>query len=85
MADGNPRLVSALCPVTRDHCLRSQGGLFFRNYYEFEACILYLLEHPDQARLMGENGRQYVENNYTWKKVLDRLEEGLEKCLKCLK
>ncbi|MEA1929041.1 MAG: glycosyltransferase family 4 protein [Candidatus Auribacterota bacterium] len=77
-----PALVSGLCPVTRDHCLRSQGGLFFRNYYEFEECILYLLKNPDQAKLMGENGRKYVKNNYTWKNVLDRLEEGIENCLK---
>ncbi len=80
-----PALVSALCPVTRDHCLRSQGGLFFRNYYEFEECILFLLKHPDQAKLMGENGRQYVKDNYTWDRVLDSLEEGVKKCLKCLK
>ncbi|HDL64544.1 MAG TPA: glycosyltransferase, partial [Proteobacteria bacterium] len=74
---GRPALVSASCPVTRDHCLRSQGGLFFRNYYEFEESILYLLEHPDQAKLMGANGRQYVKENYAWEKVLDRLEEAI--------
>lgn len=74
-----PALVNAQCPVTRYHCLQSQGGIFFRDYYEFEECILYLLNHPEQAKLMGENGRQYVENNFTWEKVLDRLEGGINK------
>ncbi len=31
---------------------------------------------------MGENGKRYVEENYAWSKVLDRLEDGLEACIK---
>jgi len=79
---GKPALVNAFCPVTRDHCLRSQGGLYFRDYYEFEECLLYFLDHPDRTNLMGENGRRYVEKNFTWEEVLDRLEEGINKMTK---
>ena len=78
---GKPALVNAFCPVTVDHCRRSQGGLYFRDYYEFEECLLFLLDHPDRGALLGENGRRYVEYNYSWNRILDELEDGLEACL----
>ncbi|MFH1039033.1 MAG: glycosyltransferase family 4 protein [PVC group bacterium] len=78
--EGKPALVNDFCPVTRDHCLRSGGGLYFRDYFEFEECLLYLLDYPAQARRMGENGRRYVEYNYAWGQILDKLEEGLKAC-----
>jgi glycosyltransferase involved in cell wall biosynthesis len=74
---GRPGLVNAFCPVTVDHCLRSNGGIFFRDYYEFEECVLYLLDHPAEANRMGSNGREHVKTNFSWEKVLDRLENGL--------
>ncbi|MCX6349127.1 MAG: glycosyltransferase family 4 protein [Candidatus Aureabacteria bacterium] len=74
---GRPGLVNAFCPVTVDHCLKSNGGLFFRDYYEFEECLLYFLEHPAEADRMGANGREYVRKNFAWDAVLDRLENGL--------
>jgi len=79
---GRPGLVNAFCPVTVDHCLRSQGGLYFRDYYEFEECLLYLLDHPEKASRLGENGREYVRQNFSWKKVLDRLEDGIRRVIK---
>lgn len=43
--------------------------------------IQYLLEHPDEARRMGENGRRAVEEKYNWeheaKKLLKLYEELL--------
>ena len=76
-----PALVNAGCPVTLDHCIQAQGGLYFQNYYEFEECLLYLIEDPNTADRMGQNGREYVLNNYSWEVILDRLEKGLGKCL----
>lgn len=78
---GRPGLVNAFCPVTVDHCLRSQGGLYFRDYYEFEECLLYLLEHPGEASQLGKNGQEYVRQNFSWEKVLDRLENGISKII----
>jgi len=74
---GRPGLVNAFCPVTVDHCRKSNGGLFFRDYYEFEECLLYLLDHPAAADRMGANGREYVRKYFSWETVLNRLEEGL--------
>lgn len=34
--------------------------------------IIYLLEHPDLAKQYGLNGRQTVENQYTWDTIADK-------------
>lgn len=69
---GRPVLVHDHCPVTRGHVQRSRGGLTFASYEEFAAAVNRLLSHPEAAGQMGENGRAYVQANYTWTAVLDR-------------
>ncbi len=69
-----PALVYDRCRVTADHARRSKGGLSFADYYEFEACVDFLLENPAVRAGMGETGRDYVLANYTWDIVLDRFE-----------
>ncbi len=71
---GTPVLVHAGCAVTSDHARRSQAGLCFSDYHEFEACVDYLGENPEVAGKMGELGRDYVLQNYTWDRVIDRFE-----------
>jgi glycosyltransferase involved in cell wall biosynthesis len=74
---GKPALVNERCPVTLSHCRLSGGGLWFRDYYEFEECVLYLLENPELASAMGEAGREYVRKNYSWKAIIGKLETNL--------
>lgn len=69
---GAPALVHADCAVTREHCTRSNGGLYFADYDEFAAALTWLLDHPDAARRMGQLGRRYVLDNYTWETVIGR-------------
>ena len=38
------------------------------NPEEIYNAIRWLVEHPDEARVMGENGKYQVENNYNWEK-----------------
>lgn len=42
------------------------------------AAIRTLLENPTLAEEMGRNGRRYVEENFTWSKVVGRWLEDLE-------
>lgn len=79
MKSGKPVLVQEKCEVVKGHCVRSNGGLYYRNYLEFESCVNYLLEHKDIAAAMGENGRKYVEENYCWDTIEKRLAELIEK------
>ena len=69
---GTPVLVNARCPVTVEHCLQSQGGLFFEDYLEFEGCLQALLEQPDLSRNLAENGRRYVLDHFHWDRVCEK-------------
>ena len=65
-----PVLVHSGCPVTKEHILASQGGLYFADYPEFEECINYFLNNPEMRKKMGENGRRYVLENFSWDKII---------------
>ena len=73
-----PVLVTAGCNVLVGHCIRSNAALYYNGYYEFEGCMDYLLSHEAECALMGENGIRYVDTNYSWKNIVDRLSEILE-------
>lgn len=63
---GTAVLVNERCTVTTDHVVRSNGGLYFDGYDEFEACLDLLLASPGLRRGLGANGRRYVRANYAW-------------------
>jgi glycosyltransferase involved in cell wall biosynthesis len=68
---GMPVLVHGRCAVTREHCLASNGGLFFEDYFEFtEALDALAADEPLRQRLAA-NGRAYVLARYTWDRVTD--------------
>ena len=76
---GVPVLVNAGCSVTKFHCQKSNGGLFFEDYFEFEECINLFLNNPELMSKMGINGKKYVKENYNWEKVIKRFENAVEK------
>lgn len=67
-----PVLVHAGGAVTRDHCERSNGGLWFGSYAEFEAVVDRLLDDAALRRALGRNGKSYVDERYSWDAVLGR-------------
>jgi glycosyltransferase involved in cell wall biosynthesis len=69
---GAPSLVHGRCAVTRDHCLRSNGGLFFEDYFEFVEALELLAGDGALRQRMAEAGRAYVLANYTWDRVTDK-------------
>jgi glycosyltransferase involved in cell wall biosynthesis len=76
---GRPVIVNAGCAVTKDHCIRSDGGLYFGNYPEFEESINYILNNQNIADKMGMNGQRYVKESFSWDAVLKRFSDSLEK------
>jgi glycosyltransferase involved in cell wall biosynthesis len=74
-----PVMVHARCPVTVEHCVRSKGGLYFDNYYEFEEILALFLTNPALAEGFGKNGIEYVRKEYSWEAVIGRFESGLAK------
>ncbi len=68
---GTPAVVNGGCAVLRGHCLRSNGGLYYSDYDEFEACLDLLLENRELAVTLGKNGKKYIQQNYQWD-VIDK-------------
>lgn len=69
---GTPALASSRSPVLKDHCVRSQGGLYYADSAEFGEALDLLVREPKLGQAMGENGRAYVRENYRWESVLAR-------------
>ena len=45
------------------------------NVDEIANAILYLLEHPEEAKRMGDSGRRAVEEKYNWERMEEKLFE----------
>lgn len=78
---GTPVLVHGKCEVTREHCQRSNGGLYFTSYDEFAATISYLLDNPLTADRLGRQGREYVLANYAWDIITPRYQALFDEVL----
>lgn len=72
-----PCLVHAGSAVLRYQCRKSNGGLWFRCYAEFEEALMLLLDHPELRDRMVAAGRSYVLDTYSWDAVRPRLVRSL--------
>ncbi len=72
-----PAIVHGRCAVTRDHCERSNGGLWFATYAEFEGVLDLFLSNGGLRKALGTNGRSYVEREFTWSVVLRRFHDAV--------
>ena len=71
---GLPALVNARCKVLRGQVERADGGLYYGNTVEFVAALDYLLDHADAARQLGLQGLAYVDREYRWPVVMNKIE-----------
>ena len=78
MALGVPVLVNGQCDVLKGHCTKSNGGLYYRNFFEFEGALNYLFSHPDEYQEMQENAYEYVLEHYDWDVILERFRVIIE-------
>ena len=74
-----PVLAHAGSDVLRWQCERSNAGLWFRNYPEFEHELMLLLDRPDVRDELGGNGHAYVEREYSWDSVGKRMFDALDR------
>ncbi|MGN0839153.1 MAG: glycosyltransferase family 4 protein [Pyramidobacter sp.] len=79
MAAEVPVIVNARCQVTKDHCIQSNAGLYYENYFEFEGILNRLLSDSELCRIMGQNGKRYVKDHYTWDVVVSDMVAFLNK------
>jgi len=69
---GTPVLVNSGCAATVEHARRSGGGLAYSGIEQLELAMRAVADHPDQAAVLADRGRSYVESWYTWPAILDR-------------
>lgn len=69
---GVPSVVSANCPVTRNHVLRCNGGFDVSNKSEFCLALKQLEDDSSLRRQLGVNGRDYLKREFSFDVVLSR-------------
>lgn len=67
-------IVNGNCAVLKGQALRSNGALYYRNYDEFARCLNLLLDRRDVARELGQQGLAYVNREYRWPTVLEKID-----------
>lgn len=73
-----PVIVNGRCEVLKGHCTKSNGGLYYTNYFEFEGILDYIFSHDAEYETLRENARQYVEKNYRWDVIMERFRNLLD-------
>lgn len=66
-----PVLVHEECNVTKHFAVASNGGLYFKNYFDFEGAVNFVLENPEVADVMGMSGREFVLSNFSWDVIVE--------------
>lgn len=74
-----PVIVNGICDVLKGHCVKSNGGLYYKNYFEFEGCINYMMEHPEEYAIMCKNARKYVEDYFKWDDIMKKFDSIIER------
>ncbi len=75
---GRPVLVHDRGVVLQDQTERAQGGLWFRDYPDFQECLTLLLEQPALAARLGAAGRTFALQEYSPAAVQARLLAALQ-------
>lgn len=78
----HPVIVNAQCQVTADHVNDSNGGFVFSDFADFEAQINMVISKPSVRNALGANGKEYLEKNYRWEVIVDKMGGFLEKTFK---
>ncbi len=76
---GTPILANARSDVLVEHCVRSNGGLYYADRDEFVECLRLLVGDDRLRAALGRNGREYVRRNFRWDVVLGKYERMFAK------
>jgi glycosyltransferase involved in cell wall biosynthesis len=70
-------LVNGHCSVLKGQALRANGALYYHNYDEFARALEYMLANGSVTTELGRQGLDYVEREYRWPHVMEKIEELL--------
>lgn len=65
-----PVIVNGICDVLKGHCIKSNGGLYYMNYFEFEGIIDYIFSHDAEYSMLCGNAKSYIDGNYRWDVIM---------------
>jgi glycosyltransferase involved in cell wall biosynthesis len=74
---GTPVIVNARCDVLLGQVRRANGGLYYRTSDDFAGAVRRLARDAGTARALGRQGLAYVDREYRWPLVLERIESIL--------
>jgi glycosyltransferase involved in cell wall biosynthesis len=77
LAVGTPILCNARSAVLVEHCIASNGGLYYADRDEFVEALKLLVADERLRQALGRNGRDYVRRHYRWEVVLGKYERIL--------
>lgn len=78
LAVKTPLLVQEAAEPLRRHCLEGQCGLYYSNSKEFAWALSLLLRDARLRACLAENGKRYVEENYSWSVILNKYHRALK-------
>jgi len=67
-----PILVQGKTEPLKQHCLKGSCGLWYSGSKEFALALSLFREDNRLRKIMGENGYQYIRQNYSWEKIIDK-------------
>ena len=73
-----PAIVNAYCKVLKGQVQRADGGLYYRSSREFQEALSWLLADEKARHELGAQGLAYVDREYRWPTVIERVESLLE-------
>lgn len=73
-----PVLVNGRCEIMKQQCRRSNGGLYYQIYDEFEVVVKKLLAAGGLRDKLGRQGRNFVAHNYHWDVIMAKYRAVLE-------
>jgi glycosyltransferase involved in cell wall biosynthesis len=74
LAVGTPVLVNARSAVLVEHCVKSNGGLYYADRDEFVEALKLLMGDDALRAALGRNGREYIRRTCRWDVVLGKYE-----------
>jgi len=80
---GLPALVNARCAVLKGQVRRANGGIPYRSGEEFCEALRYLETHESERCIIGQQGYAYVDREYRWSTVIERVERLLAEVHAC--
>ena len=64
---GRPAIVNGRCDVLTNHCRLSNGGVWYRDFQEWNASISVISD--ETKAILGRQGQRYVQTHYSWQRV----------------